>query len=102
MYINRHKEFIIKQDYHEAWSISLKYSKILIEHEKNNEYFNLAENIYHQYISELKLKKLDFTKKKNYVQIWNTMINTINHNEKINVCRSAIKLLHQTNVQRCN
>ena len=100
MYINREKEFINQQNNLECWNISKKYSTILMDHEKNNVYFDLASNIYHQYISELKLKKKNTGKNKNYIQIWNTMINTINHNDKINVCKSSIKLLHQTNVQR--
>ena len=28
------------------------------------------------------------------------MINTVNHNIKEDVCRAAIKLLHQTSIQR--
>ena len=30
-------ELIIKKKYYEAWEISKKYSKVLIDHENNNE-----------------------------------------------------------------
>jgi|TARA_Y100000389_G_C17394230_1_gene481639 hypothetical protein len=87
-----------KQKYREAWNISKKYTSILMEHEKGNEFFQLAPFIHAQFISELKLKK--FRLNKNYVHVWDTMINTLNKNDKENVCRGAMKLLHQTSVQR--
>ena len=87
-----------KQKHREAWNISKKYTSILMDHEKGNEYFQLAPFIHAQFLSELKLK--NFLLNKNYVQVWETMINTLNKNDKENVCRAAIKLLHQTSVQR--
>ena len=72
----------------------------MIEHENKNEHLDIAANIHYQYISELKYKGIDTRKNKNYVQVWNTMINTINNNPKIDVQRASIKLLHQTSVQR--
>ena len=71
----------------------------MILHEGDDDYFSIALNIYHQFISELKLKKIPH-QEKNYVQIWETMTNTIMNNPKVDVCRAAIKLLHQTSVQR--
>ena len=87
-----------KQKYHEAWKISKKYTIILMDHEKDNKFFDIASSIYSQYLAELKDKKLSL--KKNYIQVWETMINTVNHNIKEDVCRAAIKLLHQTSIQR--
>ena len=98
---NREKEMKQKEKYYEGWKISKKYSTTLMDHEDNNEYFEIAPNVYHQFISELKVKKVPHTGKK-YIQIWDTMINTVQNNPKIRVCRGAIKLLHQTNVQRTN
>ncbi len=89
-----------KEKYNEAWKISKKYTSILMEHEDNNDHFKIAPNIYSQYLSELQLKNIDRNIKQRYVQIWETMINTVNHNLKVDVCRAAIKLLHQTSVQR--
>jgi len=96
---NRKKEYQNRDKIHEGWNISKKYSTILMEHENENEYFQIAPNIYHQFVSELKVKNIPYINK-NYLQVWETMLNTLNKNPKINVCRGSIKLLHQTNVQR--
>jgi predicted DNA-binding protein (UPF0278 family) len=97
---NYQKELNKQLKYKEAWNISKKYTTILIEHENKNEHLDIAANIYYQYISELKYKDIDVRVKNNYIQAWNTMINTVNNNPKINVKRASIKLLHQTSVQR--
>ena len=96
---NYTKELNQTNKYHEGWILSKKYTSILMDHETKDEYFQLAPNIYHQFISELKLKNIP-QKDKNYIQVWHTMLNTVENNPKINVCRGAIKLLHQTSVQR--
>ena len=96
---NYAKELKQTNKYHEGWILSKKYTTILMDHETENEYFELAQNIYHQFISELKLKNIPH-KDKNYIQVWNTMLNTVENNPKVGVCRGAIKLLHQTSVQR--
>ena len=44
-------------------------------------------------------KKLMF---ENYIQVWDTMMNTLYNNPKVDVCRASLKLLHQTSVQRSN
>lgn len=98
--INHQRELNKKLKYKEAWNISKKYTTILIEHENKNEHLDIAANIHYQYISELKYKGIDTKVKNNYIQVWNTMINTVNNNPKINVQRGSIKLLHQTSVQR--
>jgi len=84
----------------EIWKISKKYSTVLMNHENKNEHLDIYANIHYQYISELKYKGFDIRNKKNYIQVWDTMINTVNHNPKIDVQRASIKLLHQTSVQR--
>lgn len=96
----REIEFNKKQKYKDAWTISKKYSSILMEHENKNEHLDIAANIHYQYMSELKYKGIDARKTNNYIQVWDTMINTINNNPKIDVQRASIKLLHQTSVQR--
>ena len=96
----RQNEYNKKQRYQEAWKVSTKYTSILIDHENKNEHLDIAANIHYQYISELKYKGIDTKKRNNYIQVWDTMINTVNNNPKIGVQRASIKLLHQTSVQR--
>ena len=96
----RGKELNKQQRFHEAWKISKKYSSILMDHENKNEHLDIAPNIHYQYISELKYKGIDYSQKKPYVQVWDTMNNTVMNNPKIDVQRAAIKLLHQTCCQR--
>ena len=48
----------------------------------------------------LKNKKIDNISNKKYIQCWNTMINTLKNNKKIECQKNAIRLLHQTNIQR--
>ena len=55
---NYAKELKQTNKYHEGWFLSKKYTTILMDHENHNEYFELAPNIYHQFISELKLKNI--------------------------------------------
>ena len=97
---NHQRELNKKLKYRDAWTISKKYTTILLEHENKNEHLDIAANIHYQYISELKYKDIDTKVKNNYIQVWDTMINTVNNNPKINVQRASIKLLHQTSVQR--
>ena len=40
-----------KQKYHEAWKISKKYTIILMDHEKDNKFFDIASSIYSQYLA---------------------------------------------------
>ena len=96
----RQIEYDKKQKYKEAWKVSKKYTTILMDHENKNEHLDISPNIHYQYISELKYKGFDIRKKNNYIQVWDTMANTVNNNPKIDVQRASIKLLHQTSVQR--
>jgi len=84
-----------------AWKISLKYSTILMDHSNNDGFFDIVYSIHHEYLSELQRRGLNF-KNKNYMQIWDTMINTQKRNPNRDIKAGAIKLLHQTNIQRCD
>lgn len=80
----------------ECWETSLKYSLLLIKNSKTNDIDNLCQSIYGQYMNELQSRSLPM-KNKNYIQIWQTMLNSVKRGNHIEM---AIKLLHQTNLQR--
>ena len=98
---NIKNELVKKKDVINAWNISLKYSTILMDHYENDDFFDIVYNIYDEYLSELKRKQINL-KGKNYLQIWETMIKTQIRNPKRDIRVGAIKILHQTNVQRCD
>ena len=81
--------------YKESLNISYKYSSILMKKIDNENIYEICLTIYHQYLNELKFKDLNM--KRNYTQIWGTMINKI---LKGNEVRGPIHILHQTNQQR--
>ena len=91
-------------DYQECWAISLKYSSVLIKNIKSDNLFLSCTTVYGQYLHELQCKNMKVKDKndtdKNYVQVWETMINTISKDYNKGI--AAIRLLHQTNVQRNN
>ena len=99
MYYNRENEMKRNRMVKEAWLISKKYSQILMNNEINDKFLNMYRVTYGQFINELRNKKIHFTNDKNYIQCWNTVLNTIIRNPKIMCQRRAIKLLHQTNIQ---
>ena len=78
------------KNYHNAWRLSHKYSSKLLKHIDNKNFYDLCEMYYSQYMNEI--NNHDYNKNRNYIQIWDTMINT--------GTRESIRLLHQTNVQR--
>ena len=80
----------------ECWKTSLKYSNMLVKNIDSNDLYSISASIYGQYTSELQSRRLTM-KDKNYIQVWTTMLNTV---KKGNHSRMAIKLLHQTNIQR--
>ena len=100
MNYNISSEVYKQQRYHQAWRISLKYSVMLMSNiDKYHNLYDVVTGVYKQYISELNSNRLISTKDKNYIQVWNTVINTLqNKNTKLH--KGSIKLLHQTNVQR--
>tara|TARA_B100000212_G_C27335961_1_gene516840 strand:- start:892 stop:1215 length:324 start_codon:yes stop_codon:yes gene_type:complete len=93
--------FLEKENYNEAWKVSLKYSSFLMRYCERavleRDVYGLCCSLYGQYMNELKDKQLLLNR--NYVQIWDTMLNTVKKGEKVDM---AVKLLHQTNVQRNN
>lgn len=80
----------------ECWNSSLKYSNMLIKNIDSDDLYSISASIYGQYMSELQSRRLPIKDKK-YMQVWITMINTV---KRGNHSRKAIKLLHQTNLQR--
>jgi len=100
MYYNRSKEQNNKRLYKEGWNISMKYTEILMEHSKNDRNLSMCFAIHGQYMNELKNKRIPRDKKINYIQCWDTLLNTLLKNPNINVQRSSLRLLHQTSVQR--
>tara|TARA_B110000967_G_C18770106_1_gene502607 strand:+ start:330 stop:644 length:315 start_codon:yes stop_codon:yes gene_type:complete len=100
MYYNREKELQKKKTYYEGWSISKKYTEILILHSDGDRNIDMCFAVHSQFMNELNRRGIPYNKKSNYVQCWDTLVNTLLRNPKINVQRAAIKLLHQTSVQR--
>ena len=100
MYINRSKEKKNTEKVKLAWIISKKYSQILMDHEDTNEHLIMYMNIHKLFLSELQNRKINNTIKKNYIQCWNTVLNTLLKDNPVKLQRRAIKLLHQTSIQR--
>ena len=100
MYYNREKELHKQRKYRDGWNISKKYTDILMQHSENDRNIDMCFAIHSLYMNELKTRNIPRNKKINYVQCWDTLLNTLLRNPKINVQRGALKLLHQTNVQR--
>ena len=82
--------------YYDGWKVSLKYSTILTHFKTLDLVFDNYENIYHQYLSELKFKNLTSTKN---TQVWETFVNSMRKNK---YGLMPLKILHQTNIQRVN
>ena len=88
-----------QNNYYEAWNVSYKYSSYLIKKINHKDIHILCYNIYNQYMNELKNKKINNkNQSKKYIQIWNTMINTL---FKQNI-KKSINLLHLTNLKNKN
>jgi len=84
-------------DYKNAWITSLKYSTILMKYIDSEDLYETCFVNYSQYYNELTRNR--YNVRRNYTQIWDTMINTIRNEKNM---RMAVRLLHQTNVQRNN
>jgi len=95
----RNKAINIQADHKEAWKISLKYSEKLILNKDKYDLYDKCFVCYNQFMNELKNKKLN-TENKKYTQIWDTLLNTINHKEDF--MQRAIHILHLTNVKKIN
>jgi hypothetical protein len=99
----RQEAFQIKSNYQECWKISHRYSSTLIQNITTRDLGLLCDTVYGQYLNELESNNMITTSKnnkndKNYIQIWETMINTVNKWKGNEI--SSILLLHQTNCQR--
>ena len=96
----RYNSQIIQNNHFEAWNLSYKYSTILLNKINHKNIFELCFSIHENYINELKQKKIiksiKKNKNKNYIQVWNTMLNSMKKNHNI----SSIRLLQQTSQQR--
>jgi hypothetical protein len=96
----RRLEYNQNENHDECWKISHKYSSNLIRNINSRDIYNICCSIYGQYLTELKSKNLQLKDKqhniKNYIQIWDTMVNTVRKGE---VETQAVRLLHQTNCQ---
>ena len=92
----RNIAFLQKENYNECWKISHKYSSVLMKNINSDDLYSISASIYGQYMSELQSRRLPMKDKK-YIQVWSTMLNTIKKGKHY---RMAIKLLHQTNLQR--
>ena len=101
MYYNRGTKMNDFNNVKDVWNISKKYSSILMDNQDNDNFINMFYTIHEQFLSELRKKRLDRNNKKNYIKLWNTVLNTVHKNPKLEIQRASIKLLHQTNVQRC-
>ena len=92
----RNESFNTQLNTSDAWELSYKYSKQLLKDiDKKNIYLQ-CHIAYNQYMIHLKYKKISI-KNKIYVQIWNTMLNTIKQEKKM---KMSIRQLHLTSVKR--
>ena len=92
--------YINQTKYHGGWELSYKYSKILMKNINNYNLYEICLIIHNQYMNELKHKKINKDKNKNYVQVWETMLNTVFKGKDNS--KGAVRLLHQTNQKRTN
>ena len=92
----RRDAFNQKLVHDECWKASLKYSNMLFRNIDSDDLYSISASIYGQYLSELQSRCLPM-KNKTHIQVWTTMLNTVKRGEH---SKMAIKLLHQTNLQR--
>ena len=78
---DRENEYNRQYAVEKAWNISLKYSKLLLKKNNNNNLdYNYCCDTYNQYIIELKSNRISLLKKKIYIQQWDNFMNTLNKN----------------------
>lgn len=94
----RRYETGLQNKYHEGWLLSLKYSNILMDNIDSKNLYTICSSIHGEFTHQLKINGLN--DKKNYVQVWNTMLNTVYDKKNKNNPKSAVKLLQQTSQQR--
>ena len=92
----RMASFQVHSNHDETWNISHKYSSKLMNNiDKKNLYLSCYTQ-YNQYINELTYKKLTIIDR-NYIQIWDTMLNTIKLEKNM---KMAVRSLHLTNCKK--
>ena len=100
--MGRDEEVHRNYKYHQAWETSMKHSSYMIEAlSKCKDYYGLIDLHYKQYLSELHSKNILSEKKKTYIQVWETALNTAKRKNITNT-KASIKLLHLTSVMRSN
>ena len=92
----RNKSLESQFNTYEAWRLSYKYSKQLQKDIDKQNIYSLCGIVYNQYMIHLRYKKISIKNKK-YVQIWNTMLNTIKQEKNM---KMSIRLLHLTSIKR--
>ena len=86
--------------YKDGWNVSQKYSRMLMNHIDSYDLCGVYESIYNQYKRELYSKKIPMNPHKKYIQVWETMKNTVSKKKNPYLVRKAsVRLLHQTSVQ---
>ena len=94
----RKYEIGLQNKYHEGWLLSLKYSNILMDNIDSKNLYLICSSIHGEYTQQLKINGLN--NKKNYMQVWDTMLKTVYDKKNKNNPKSAVKLLQQTSQQR--
>ena len=96
----REYETGLQNKYHEGWLLSLKYSNILMDNIDSKNLYLICSSIHGEFTHQLKINGLNDNNKKNYIQVWDTMLNTVYDKKNKNNPKSAVKLLQQTSQQR--
>mgnify|MGYP003968417781 CR=1 FL=1 len=96
----RKYEMSLQNKYHEGWLLSLKYSNILMDNIDSKNIYTICSSIHGEFSHQLKVNGLNDNNKKNYIQVWDTMLNTVYDKKNRNNPKSAVKLLQQTSQQR--
>ena len=92
---NRQKEYNKYLNKCNAWLISLEYSEKLYKLKDKNNIRDIIYNIHAEYIQKLKSNKINIQSNYKYINVWNTLINTIN-NPKNNL-KKIRQSVHQLN-----
>jgi hypothetical protein len=92
---NRQKEYNKYINKCNAWLISLEYSEKLYKLKDKNNIKENIYNIYAEYIQKLKSNNINIQSNYKYINIWNTLMNTLN-NPKNNLKKIRASI-HQLN-----
>lgn len=98
----QNKEYLLQKKNKAAWETSLKYSTIIIKNIDKRDIYNIVKSVYFEYQQSLKSQQI-YEKNKNLINIWETVINTINNSKNSeNVKRGCIKNLYYTSMVKNN